>query len=82
MFYLNSVFVVDGKDVYDKAEVVGSVPFRWSKNPTYLHSFGLSENYYVLVEQALAVSVLGLMASRVTRKTYSECLKWHASEKV
>ncbi|XP_064599432.1 beta,beta-carotene 15,15'-dioxygenase-like [Liolophura sinensis] len=71
----------DGKDVYDKAEVVGSVPFRWSKNPTYLHSFGMSENYYVLVEQALTVSVLGLMTSRISRETYSDCLKWHATEK-
>ncbi|XP_064599128.1 beta,beta-carotene 15,15'-dioxygenase-like [Liolophura sinensis] len=71
----------DGEDVFKKAEVVGSVPFRWPNSPSYLHSFGMSDNYYVFLEQPLCINTGYLMETMLTRKTFVDCLKWHEGTK-
>lgn len=50
------LFSLDPRDA--KRTEIASVPA--SRTPSYLHSFGMSENYLVIVEQPLLYSPLGL----------------------
>ncbi|KAK4884042.1 hypothetical protein RN001_000313 [Aquatica leii] len=47
----------DDYSMYDKAEIVASIPVRWRLFPSYMHSFGLTKNYFVILEQPLTISV-------------------------
>ncbi|ELU09558.1 hypothetical protein CAPTEDRAFT_212572 [Capitella teleta] len=43
----------------ENAQLVCSVPARWPSYPSYFHSFGMTENYIILVEQPLVKIPLG-----------------------
>lgn len=49
----------DGK--IEKSKIEAEIPCRWKFNPGYIHSFGLTENYYILSESPLSISVLQLL---------------------
>ena len=36
---------------FEGGVVVSSVPSRWMLEPCYMHSFALTEHYYILIEQ-------------------------------
>ena len=45
--------------------------------PSYIHSFGLSERYIILVEYPLQTTSLRLLAASYYRKSYIENFQWH-----
>ncbi|GAB1603447.1 retinal Mueller cells isomerohydrolase-like [Argonauta hians] len=49
----------DDKDAkpFDNLRIVGSVPSRWKTYYSYSHSFGMSENYFTILEQNLCISL-------------------------
>ncbi|KAI8505055.1 Beta,beta-carotene 15,15'-monooxygenase [Branchiostoma belcheri] len=49
-----------------KAYMVASVPQENKMRPSYFHSFGLTENYVVFVEQPMYINVWKLMFSKFT----------------
>ncbi|XP_066275246.1 carotenoid-cleaving dioxygenase, mitochondrial-like [Branchiostoma lanceolatum] len=53
-------------DPTQKAYMVGSVPQESKMKPNYFHSFGLTENYVVFVEQPMYINVWKLMLSKFT----------------
>jgi len=59
---------------------VGSVSPRWALSPCYMHSFALTSNYILLIEQPLAISVLSLLWAVVQGKPLATCLKWAEDE--
>ena len=50
-----------------------------TSRPSYMHSFGLSENYIVMTEFPLKISPLQLMVSGFTGRPISRCMKWDPS---
>ncbi|XP_032514963.2 carotenoid isomerooxygenase-like [Danaus plexippus] len=54
----------DKGDMFESAEIVASMTPRWKLHPSYMHSFGITENYFVIIEHPLSLSLLG-MARRV-----------------
>ncbi|XP_015113164.1 carotenoid isomerooxygenase isoform X2 [Diachasma alloeum] len=46
-----------GKAMFEGASIVASLPARWKLNPSYMHTFGITENYFIIIEQPLAVSM-------------------------
>ncbi|KZC05840.1 Beta,beta-carotene 9',10'-oxygenase [Dufourea novaeangliae] len=66
--------------MFDQASIVASVPSRWLLNPSYMHTFGITENYFVIIEQPLAVSFTTLMSCKVTQQPMCAALKWHENE--
>ncbi|XP_047530293.1 carotenoid isomerooxygenase-like [Vanessa atalanta] len=71
----------DKGDMFEAVEIVGSSKPRWRFNPAYMHSFGVTENYFVIIEQPLVISLLNLMRRRFivtepfasTLVSYPEC---------
>ena len=46
-----------------------------------MYSFGMSDNYLVMVEQALVANSVKLLASKVQGKSLKDCLEWYPEEK-
>ncbi|KAK2577240.1 hypothetical protein KPH14_003385 [Odynerus spinipes] len=66
--------------MFDQATIVGRVPSRWFLNPSYMHTFGITENYFIIIEQPLAVSLLSMIACKIKQEAMIACLKWHENE--
>ncbi|CAH2320158.1 beta,beta-carotene 9, 10 -oxygenase isoform X1 [Pelobates cultripes] len=61
------------------ARVVCSIPARNSLKPSYYHSFGMTENYIVFIEQPITINVLKIITGNVTGTPISKCLNWDPS---
>ncbi|KAH9629703.1 hypothetical protein HF086_001516 [Spodoptera exigua] len=64
-------------DMFKSARIVASLKPRWTLNPSYMHTFGITENYFVIVEQPLSVSVPGLMRGLITNDKLVSSLQWN-----
>ena len=47
---------------FDSGSILCKVPSRWAMDPGYMHSFGMTDNYFILIEQPLTINVPGLVS--------------------
>lgn len=66
--------------VLNKASLEATILARWRFNPGYMHSFALTENYYVLFETPLAMNAPTMLASNYLGTTPEESLVWYPNE--
>ncbi|XP_026733290.1 carotenoid isomerooxygenase [Trichoplusia ni] len=64
-------------DMFKSAHIVASMAPRWALHPAYMHTFGITENYFVIVEQPLSISVYGLMTNLINNNKLAASLKWY-----
>ncbi|XP_025269760.1 carotenoid isomerooxygenase-like [Camponotus floridanus] len=84
-FYPNRVAIDDSGEerelsMFDQATIVASIPSKRLLNPSYMHSFGITDNYFIIVEQPLAISFTRMMFTRLKKEPMINCLKWHENE--
>ncbi|XP_020817818.1 carotenoid isomerooxygenase [Drosophila serrata] len=65
-----------GQHMFEDAYVVATLPCRWKLHPGYMHTFGLTDHYFVIVEQPLSVSLTEYVKAQVQGHNLSACLKW------
>lgn len=65
-----------GEHIFDDARIVAEIPTRWKLHPSYMHTFGITENFFVIVEQPLTVSVPAVVKSQLANEPMISCLKW------
>lgn len=65
-----------------KVEKVCSIPFRSSLYPSYFHSFGMTENYIVFVEQAFKLDIFKLATAYFRGVNWGSCLKYDKDDMV
>lgn len=65
-----------GESVFENARIVAEIPVRWKLHPSYMHTFGITENFYIIVEQPLTVSVPCVLKSQIVNEPIISCLKW------
>ncbi|MEQ2313063.1 hypothetical protein AMECASPLE_037754 [Ameca splendens] len=53
-----------------------SVPFRSTLYPSYFHSFGMSKNYFVFVEQPFKLDIVKLATAYFRGVNWGSCLKF------
>ncbi|KAK4884043.1 hypothetical protein RN001_000314 [Aquatica leii] len=70
----------DDYSMYDKAEIVASIPVRWRLFPSYMHSFGITKNYFVILEQPMAISIPNLTINAFINVPTVNCLKFYLNE--
>ncbi|XP_052893453.1 carotenoid isomerooxygenase isoform X2 [Anopheles moucheti] len=70
----------NGPGMFENARIVASVPARWKFHPGYMHTFGITENYFVVVEQPLSVSVPTMVVSQIRNRPMAAALKWFESQ--
>ncbi|XP_074520250.1 beta,beta-carotene 15,15'-dioxygenase [Halichoeres trimaculatus] len=64
------------KPALRKVQQVCSIPFRSTLFPSYFHSFGLTENYVVFVEQPFKLDILRLATAYFRGVNWGSCLKY------
>lgn len=62
--------------------VLAKIPSRWPFNPSYMHTFAVTEHYVVLVEQCLCVSLVQMVQMRITQGPMTDALAWYGNEPV
>lgn len=68
------------KSMFENARIVASVPARWRLHPSYMHSFGITDSYYIIIEQPLSISVTGFIASKLNNEPLAGCFRWYHEE--
>uniref|UniRef100_A0AAR2JVF1 Beta-carotene oxygenase 1, like n=1 Tax=Pygocentrus nattereri TaxID=42514 RepID=A0AAR2JVF1_PYGNA len=59
-----------------KLEQVCSIPARSNLYPSYFHSFGMTENYIIFVEQAFKLDIIRLATAYFRGETWGRCLNY------
>ena len=65
-----------GENMFENAYVKAYIPCRWKLHPGYMHTFGITENYFVIVEQPLSISLAEFVKAHICNQNLSACLKW------
>uniref|UniRef100_A0A672Z5F5 Beta-carotene oxygenase 1, like n=1 Tax=Sphaeramia orbicularis TaxID=375764 RepID=A0A672Z5F5_9TELE len=64
------------KPVLRKVQQICSIPFRSTLYPSYFHSFGMTENYIVFVEQPFKLDIIKLATAYFRGVNWGSCLKF------
>lgn len=67
---------------FDNLRILGSVPSRWRGSYSYNHSFGMSENYFIIFEQNVCVNLFKAAFAKILGYAYSECINVYDKEEV
>lgn len=63
-------------------EVFGSITSRSLLSPSYYHSFGVTENYIVFLEQPFKLDVLKMSTAYIRGVNWASCLAFHREDQV
>ncbi|XP_060950099.1 beta,beta-carotene 15,15'-dioxygenase isoform X2 [Limanda limanda] len=61
-------------------EVVCTVPCRSLLTPSYYHSFGMTDNYFVFIEQPFKLDILKMATAYMRGVSWASCLKFCPEE--
>ncbi|KAJ8320150.1 hypothetical protein KUTeg_001737 [Tegillarca granosa] len=70
-----------GQNSVSDIKLIASIPSRWKFNPGYYHSFAVTENYYVFLEQPLCINIIKILTMKLRGISFSECINWYPNEK-
>ncbi|XP_008305705.1 beta,beta-carotene 15,15'-dioxygenase [Cynoglossus semilaevis] len=71
----------DGKPTLKNVEVVCTIPCRSLLMPSYYHSFGMTDNYIIFVEQPFKLDILRMATAYMRGVSWASCLKFCPEEK-
>merc|ERR1712002_609148 len=66
----------------EAASIEATILARWKFNPAYMHSFAITENYYVVIETPLAVHAATMIALPFLGYAPENGFVWYPNEKV
>ncbi|XP_074465968.1 carotenoid-cleaving dioxygenase, mitochondrial-like [Sebastes fasciatus] len=66
----------DGKDTLQGAQVLCSIVPEDKSHPSYYHSFAMSENYVVFIEQPIKMDLLKIITCKLRGKALSDGIYW------
>ncbi|KAF5305094.1 hypothetical protein FQA39_LY09356 [Lamprigera yunnana] len=66
--------------MFDKAHVVAEIPSRWLLHPCYMHTFGMTKNYFIIVEQPLSLVIPRFFWTHLANKPLHNNLQWYQNE--
>ncbi|XP_007887465.1 beta,beta-carotene 15,15'-dioxygenase isoform X2 [Callorhinchus milii] len=67
---------------FTNCEVICSIPSRSLLRPSYFHSFGMTENYIVFIEQPFKLDILKLATAYFRGVNWASCLGWYPNDKL
>ncbi|XP_053305117.1 beta,beta-carotene 15,15'-dioxygenase isoform X2 [Spea bombifrons] len=69
------------KSPLKNAEVLCSIPAHRMLSPSYYHSFGMTENYIVFLEQPLKLDIMKMATAYFRGVNWASCIAFHGDEK-
>ncbi|XP_066503498.1 beta,beta-carotene 15,15'-dioxygenase isoform X2 [Hoplias malabaricus] len=70
----------EGSPALKNVETICTVPCRSLLTPSYYHSFGITENYLVFIEQPLKLDILKMATAYLRGVNWASCLKFHPED--
>ncbi|XP_012860604.1 beta,beta-carotene 15,15'-dioxygenase [Echinops telfairi] len=70
-----------GASCLKHTEVFCSIPSRSLLSPSYYHSFGLTENYIIFLEQPFKLDILKMATAYIRGVSWASCLSFHKDDK-
>jgi len=64
------------EDTLEGATVLCSIPSVDRAKPSYYHSFAMTENYVIFIEQPIKMNLLKIATGKLTRNTISDSIYW------
>lgn len=73
-----------GKNVpaLKNVEVICTIPCRSLLTPSYYHSFGMTDNYFIFIEQPFKLDILKMATAYMRGVNWASCLKFCPEENV
>lgn len=71
-----------GKSPVKHAEVFCSISSRSLLSPSYYHSFGVTENYVVFLEQPFKLDILKMATAYMRGVSWASCMSFNREDKV
>ncbi|XP_068936479.1 carotenoid-cleaving dioxygenase, mitochondrial isoform X4 [Petaurus breviceps papuanus] len=66
----------DLEETIHGARVICSIPFGQKMKPSYYHSFGMTKNYVIFIEQPLKMNLWKIITSKVRGKAFLDGISW------
>lgn len=71
---------LDSSDTLEGAQVVCSIAPKDKMRPSYYHSFGMTENYVIFVEQPVKMDLMKIITNKMAGKSVADAMKWEPDE--
>ncbi|XP_078538129.1 carotenoid-cleaving dioxygenase, mitochondrial-like isoform X2 [Lissotriton helveticus] len=71
---------LDPCDTLEGAQVVCSIAPKEKMRPSYYHSFGMTENYVIFVEQPIKMDLMKIITHKMAGKSVADAMKWDPDE--
>ncbi|KAI7812931.1 carotenoid-cleaving dioxygenase, mitochondrial isoform X1 [Triplophysa rosa] len=68
------------EDTLNGAKILCSIAPHDKSKPSYYHSFGMSENYVVFIEQPIKMDLFKIMTSKLKGKALSDGIYWDPNQ--
>ncbi|GFT31529.1 beta,beta-carotene 15,15'-dioxygenase [Nephila pilipes] len=72
----------EGPKTFERVTIHSTISSSYKTSLGYYHSFGLSENYILLVEQPLLINTLKMAVSGIVGYCLRDLLEWYPKQKV
>ena len=69
-------------DGLNQATILATIPTENRFSPSYYHSFGMTDRYFIFIEQPLVISIPHVLWNNFTGGTNGNILKWRPQNKV
>ncbi|KAF7653506.1 hypothetical protein LDENG_00081910 [Lucifuga dentata] len=80
IFKVPAASAEDRKPALAKLQLVCSLPFRSALSPSYFHSFGMTENFIVFVEQPFKLDIVKLATAYFRGVSWGRCLRFDKND--
>ncbi|CAH1376482.1 unnamed protein product, partial [Tenebrio molitor] len=71
---------LSSSSMFEQATIVGQIPARWPLHPSYMHTFGITDQFFLIIEQPLNISLTGMVAAKLKNDPLMTCFKWYQNE--
>lgn len=72
----------DPRESLAKAEIICSIPSRSIFNPSYSHSFGMTENYFIYCETTVSLSLIKTVGKVLSGAAVNDAFSYDPQEMV
>lgn len=66
--------------MFKNAYILSKIPARWQFHPSYMHSFGITKNYFIVIEQPLSISIVNSIKAKLFKTPLASIFKWFQNE--
>jgi carotenoid isomerooxygenase len=76
----NIIYFPKGEKSVEEAKVIAKVPARFKFHPAYIHSFGMTENHFIILETPFVLSIPTILKATLIDTSYVQSLMWLTGE--